>query len=301
MDLIADNLIRELGEDVIHSRETHAFNVGSVELVLDPYNRRLKLFDLAARDAADSPQIASCLLADSPNRLYGKIIVYARPGQDGLAKLGLRREAEIRGFFGNGDNAELWAKYPAASRAENPAESKNDEILKLAQSKQTVEPLLPAGFTCAPATETDARDIAALMQATFPDYPTPITPELIAENIRARTSHFRLVCDEAGKLAACASAEIHHTRKSAELTDCATRPQHRGKGLMSSILRALEQDLASEFGITDVYTIARANQAGMNCSFAKLGYENTGRLINNCRMPNGFESMNVWCRDAAGA
>jgi hypothetical protein len=68
---------------------------------------------------------------------------------------------------------------------------------------------------------------------------------------------------------------------------------------MSVILRNLERDLADEFGITDVYTIARANQAGMNCSFAKLGYTYTGRLVNNCRMPEGYESMNVWCRDAS--
>lgn len=298
MDAIANNLISDLGADVVNSRDTHAFNVGNIELVLDPYNRRLKFFDMTPQDVAVSPELASCVMSDDNNPLYGKIIVYARPGQSGWDKLGLQREAEIWGFFGNGDNAELWAKYPAAPRAENPAEPKNDEVLKIAESKKCVEPILPAGFTCAPAGVDEAAEIATLMRQTFPDYPTPITQELIAENIRARTSHFRLVRDEKGVLAACASAEIHHTRKSAELTDCATLPRHRGKGLMSSILRALEQDLASEFAITDVFTIARANQPGMNCSFAKLGYKYTGRLINNCRMPNGFESMNVWCRDA---
>lgn len=295
MDAISENLIKRLGADAAQSRDTHAFNVGNIELVLDPYNRRLKFFDMAPEDVAVLPELASCVLSEDPSPLYSKLIVYARPGQSGWDQLGLRREAEIWGFFGNGDNAELWAKYPAPARAKNPAEPKNDEVLELAECKEPAEPLLPAGFTCAPASEADAGEIAALMQRTFPDYPTPITTQLIAENIRARTSHFRLVRDEAGKLAACASAEIHHTRKSAELTDCATEPEQRGKGLMSSILLALEQDLASEFAITDVYTIARANQPGMNCSFAKLGYQYTGRLINNCRMPNGFESMNVWC------
>jgi putative beta-lysine N-acetyltransferase len=135
------------------------------------------------------------------------------------------------------------------------------------------------------------------MARTFKDYPTPISPDQISAAIHERTSHFRIVRDSTGALVACASAEIHHTRRSAELTDCATREDQRGKGLMSYILHALEEDLASDFSITDVYTIARAYEPGMNCSFAKLGYRYTGRLVNNCRMPDGFESMNVWCRN----
>ena len=50
--------------------------------------------------------------------------------------------------------------------------------------------------------------------------------------------------------------------------------------------------------IHDLYTLARADEVGMNCVFAKLGYAYTGRLVNNCRMPNGWESMNIWCKSA---
>jgi putative beta-lysine N-acetyltransferase len=102
-------------------------------------------------------------------------------------------------------------------------------------------------------------------------------------------------------MAAVASAEIDGARRNAEMTDCATRPSERGRGLMVWILRALERDLAREEGIIDLYTLARADEVGMNCAFAKLGYDYTGRLVNNCRMPNGWESMNVWCRTASAA
>jgi hypothetical protein len=37
----------------------------------------------------------------------------------------------------------------------------------------------------------------------------------------------------------------------------------------------------------------------VNCAFAKLGYKYTGRLVNNCRMPTGWESMNVWCKTSS--
>ena len=71
---------------------------------------------------------------------------------------------------------------------------------------------------------------------------------------------------------------------------------------MAYILRQLERALVADFGITDLYTIARADEVGMNCVFSKLGWVYTGRLVNNCRMPNGWESMNIWCRgDGADA
>jgi putative beta-lysine N-acetyltransferase len=299
MDEIAKDLIQTFGEKVVQSRDTYPHSTGAIELLYDPYNRRLKFFDMTPQDVAVSPRIASCVLADTVAQLYSKLIVYSRADLRGWEALGFKREAEIWGFFGNGDNAELWVKYPAQARAHDAELATNDQVLELAKSKPHTEPLLPAGFTCAPARIEEAAEIADMMRKTFPDYPTPITPEYVAKNMRERVFHFRIVRNGDGSLVASASAEMHHTRKSAELTDCATRPDHRGKGLMSAILRNLERDLAAEFGITDVYTIARANQAGMNCSFAKLGYTYTGRLVNNCRMPEGYESMNVWCRDAS--
>ena len=59
-----------------------------------------------------------------------------------------------------------------------------------------------------------------------------------------------------------------------------------------------ENDIADLYGITDLYTLARADEIGMNCVFRKLGYDFCGRLVNNCRMPNGWESMNVWCKQS---
>lgn len=301
MNLIPNQLTERFGDDIANSKRLYDIPLHgdghTVNVQYDPYNRRLKFFELTPADVGVNNAIAEALRDFDGGKLYSKIIVYARPGQEGFQEAGLSREAVIWGFFENGDNAELWTRYPQQPRSRDARQAEGDKVAALAVNKQVAEPVLPAGYTCAPASESDAGDIAKLLDATFKDYPTPISTNVVATAIRDRTSHFRLVRNLEGELVACASAEIHHTRKSAELTDCATRPDQRGKGLMSRILRALEEDLAGEFGITDVYTIARAYEPGMNCSFAKLGYRYTGRLVNNCRMPDGFESMNVWCRN----
>jgi beta-lysine N6-acetyltransferase len=305
MDLIAEQLISRHGRSLKGSRDTHTLEVaapsGTIEVQYDPYNRRLKLFDLYPRDIPEVEAFRTAMTADeqADDPLYSKLIVYARQGQSGWEDFGLRREADIRGFFGNGDTAELWVRYTRPERAHDAEADHNDEVHRIATAKQPEDPVLPEGYACVPATQDDVPEIAELMSEIFPDYPTPITPEHVVENMTTAASYFRLVRDKDGELVACASAEIHHTRRSAELTDCATRADQRGKGLMSCILRGLERDLEAEFGITDVYTIARANQPGMNCSFAKLGYTYTGRLVNNCRMPEGWESMNVWCLDTS--
>jgi putative beta-lysine N-acetyltransferase len=301
MDLIATELKARFGPDIKDSALLYDMQVRGdarqVDLQYDPYNRRLKFFDLHPSDARANSTIAAALRDADGGELYSKVIVYARPGQEDWRGLGLRREAVIWGFFGNGDNAELWTAYPLPLRGKDIRQDEGDQVAALAVHKEKTEPVLPAGYSCVPATATDAPQIAALMGLVFKDYPTPISAPRIAQAISERTSHFRVVRDSHAELVACASAEIHHSRRSAELTDCATRPAHRGKGLMRCILRTLEQDLREEFGITDCYTIARAYEPGMNISFARLGYRYTGRLVNNCRMPDGFESMNVWCRN----
>lgn len=54
------------------------------------------------------------------------------------------------------------------------------------------------------------------------------------------------------------------------MTDCATRADMRGRGFMAYLLTCLESDLRRLFQVTDLYTIARADEIGMNCVFAKL-------------------------------
>jgi putative beta-lysine N-acetyltransferase len=262
----------------------------------DPHNRRLKLFRLGAADL-DHAAVRYWLDGlDANHELYSKLIVYGLPGYEpGWTRYGYRYEGTIHGYFGDGADTWIWSAFACNGRDQANREQEHDRIIDLAEPKPAVKPRLPRDLTCRQAGPEDATRLAVLLQQTFPDYPTSIDQSAIRHRIETGANLFRLIQDRNERILATASAEIDHRRRSAELTDCATRPEHRGSGLMLWLLNALKQDMADDHGITDLYTLARADEPGMNCAFSKLGWEYTGRLVNNCRMPNGWESMNLWC------
>ena len=272
------------------------------ELVFDPHNRRLKLYRIASDDLR-SPEVRFWKDGlDGDGCPYSKLIVYGLPGDDlEWVRRGYLREGIILGYFADGRDAWIWSAFAADGRDLAPADERHDRIVDLAADKPTVEPVPPTGYMCRRAAPEDAEALSELLREVFPDYPTPTDPATVRAQIAEGTNVYRVMLDRDGRLAAAASAEIDHRRRSAELTDCATRPEHRGAGLMAWLLRRLERDMVRDFGITNLYTIARAGEVGMNCVFSKLGWVYTGRLVNNCRMPEGWESMNLWCRRGGAA
>lgn len=281
---------------------------GTRTAVFDLYNQRLKLYALVPGE------YLSCFpngTADKPEALPSevtKITVYARPGEhddepakSGWRICGFRKEAVIRRFFADGADAVLWARYQDDRRARDDRSEEHDRIVDIALSKDQIIPQLDSEtYACHRGTLENVGEIVDLLQQIFPDYPTPLAPRYISDRLTRRASHYRLIRDADGSLVAATSAEIDHVNRNAEMTDCATLPEVRGRGLMAYLLWRLEQDMVELFDIRDLYTIARADETGMNCVFRKLGYSYDGRLINNCRMPNGWESMNIWCKKGAG-
>jgi putative beta-lysine N-acetyltransferase len=95
------------------------------------------------------------------------------------------------------------------------------------------------------------------------------------------------------KLIAASSAEMDKKALNAEMTDFATDPEYLGQGLALFLLDLMDGYMKDKKYPT-VYTIARSMSAGMNITFAKLGYKFTGTLINNTNISGSIESMNVW-------
>lgn len=262
-------------------------------LVYDPYNERIKLYGVGVRETNE-------IITHAPvDDLAGKITVYSTPGEDSAwERGGFQKEAVIKGFFPDED-AHIWATFTESEREVAPRDELHDLTVEMAAAKPVSPvPELPEGYLCHVSRPGDTAEICRLLDQTFEDYPTPIEEALIEEQIRTQANHFRVIRDPKREVVAVASAEIDHERFAAEMTDCATRPDQRGKGLMNHLLARLEHDLLRVFGIRDLYTLARADEVGMNCAFSKRGYDYFGRLRNNCRMPNGWESMNVWCKTA---
>lgn len=267
---------------------------GIRRIVHDEHNLRLKLYGLRSSTELSS---AAAVIDETSARGVSKLIVYARPGDDeGWRRAGLLHEGTIRRYFADGGDAEIWSRFTTKERRRTKATADQDRTVEIARALEATPPELAKGYRCEIATREDAGAIAGLMKRVFSRYPETIDAKSIASAIDEGEKHFRVARDGSGHIVASASAEIDSRNRSAELTDCATDPDARGRGLMRFILRALEIDLRERFRNTDVYTLARADEPAMNCAFAKLGYDYTGRLVNNCHMPNGWESMNIWCR-----
>ncbi len=270
---------------------------GEAGAVLDKHNRRIKLFGLRAGDIpADCvPEIVRACRRDGC--LFSKITVYALPGDSQRWRgMGFRNEGTICGFFPAHIDAEIWAAYPKAERSVEHWKQESESTLTIARHKETSPARLENGYHCRRCKPPDAGEITRLMLGTFREYPCEITPESVARNISDGRNLFRAVFDAQGEMVAIASAEVDRVHSAAELTDCVVAPQHRHRGLMRFILSRLETDTVLRLGIEDLYSLARSRETGMNCDLSMLSFEHTGRLVNNCRMPLGWESMNIWCK-----
>jgi len=294
-------LSSRIGMERLNEERSCEFHVqttnGRRNAVFDLYNRRIKLYGLTPTDL-DSPEVAAIVdgLGRAPD-LYTKLTIYALPSEDeDWIKRLFVREGVILGYFPNHLHADIWARYAEDERMDAPRDAEHDDIVVMAAQKETQAPFLAEGYKSRIADEADAFLLSDLLRVNFADYPAPLDAATLRTSIAERRNLFRCVFTADGEIVAAASAELDHARSVAEMTDCVTDPDHRGRGLMAYILWCLEKDIAERFDITDVYTLARADEPGMNCVFSKLGYQYTGRLVNNCRMPNGWESMNIWCR-----
>lgn len=264
----------------------------------DPHNHRLKLIDWSAGLVKDKGlrKLLSCF--DGAPETATKVIAYARPGRpDEWEDLGFKFEAKVRGYFRNGEDAALYSLFRSDDRAEERSDEPSNEVLQAAMSKPVKEAELMEGLVWRLASTEDVEQLSELLTEAFPDYPTPLTPDHLTELIRKDESRFLMVFPIGKtKPVACASAELNIRERNAEISDCVTAPELRGKGISSWLIQKLENMIRRDLGITDFYSLARAGHPGMNCALARSGFSFSGRLVNNCRMPTGWESIHVWCR-----
>ena len=88
----------------------------------------------------------------------------------------------------------------------------------------------------------DAERISDLISVTFQDYPTPSHHPTYVRAQLENGVPFRYV-EDGDKVVACASADLVPDALTAELTDCATLPEYRERGLMRILLSDLMWDL----------------------------------------------------------
>lgn len=263
------------------------------DLIIDRQNRRVKLHVYESVQIEQWNRILKELAKESEAT---KVIIYGKKQDVPMWKsLGYELEGTIDGFF-HGENAQMLTCYLSEERATSGAPKLAEEILALSLAKagRSEEKILPEGYHLREATEADTKELAYLYGLVFATYPTPMNdPSYISKTMQEGTIYY--VVDYEGKIACAASAEVSERFGSAEMTDCATHPDHAGKGLLQPLFLALEQRM-EDAGIYYLYSLTRAQSAGMNVTVAKMGYEYRGRLINNCTIFSGYEDMNIWVK-----
>lgn len=262
-----------------------------IDARVDTFSDRLRCDHPVVDDGA---ALASALKSAARDAERGRVVVLApadiAPDMQAAA---FYREGTIPGFYGGeADCAVLGYAVDGARAAPGFAAD-------VAAVDRIIEDYHPTPRDHAPvaterATVADAPAVAALIDATFDQYPTPSgRPEYIAQAIDEGIP-FRLV-REGDDVVACASADLIPEARTAELTDCATRPTHRGRGLMQAILGDLMDDLR-DLDYPTAFTLARARVAGVNLGFKRLGFGYRGRMHRSCRIGGGLEDMNIWSR-----
>ncbi len=262
----------------------------AVTVVDDPYSARLRCDHPAGIDGAE---LGSLLWDRADKRGRDRIVVFADTDTStGLIDEGFVPEAIMPGFYEGEEDCVVLAGFGSADRT---GLAHPREVAHVRSLLETPRPKRPRpDIETQLAVPEDAEDIAQLLDETFDDYPTPShDPAYVRRQIEQGTP-FRFVTD-GDRMVSCASADLVEAAKNAELTDCATRPSHRGQGLMRAILEDLMGDL-QKMNYTGAFTLARARIPGVNLAFARLGFTLHGCMAQSCRIGDGIEDMNVWSR-----
>lgn len=257
----------------------------------DYTSERLWVFDYRVEDYA---AFADHLHRHARAKGFGKIIIPTREEDAAaMAGVGFVNEARAEGFF-RGRTGYFLARYLKPER--RASELLAGELEALAEIRQQPRRNAPADpeFELRAATTADIPEMARLFGAVFRSYPTPVDdPEYLALAMRLGTLF--QVAVTGGKIVGAAAAEVDRNQRHAEMTDCATDPEHRGRGLASHLLATLEETCTAE-GYRCFWSLSRAGSYGMNLVFHRLGYRHGGTLINNAHIGGRFEDLHLWVK-----
>jgi beta-lysine N6-acetyltransferase len=265
---------------------------GSSSIQHGKHSNRVYLMSLSL---GDLPEILPYL--DNLASTQGYTKVFAKVPAQALelfTRNQYRAEADIPGFYRGEEGVFFMGKYFCPERKTEKKPELVEKALKAADERSPLEeiPSLEHPLVCRLTEPQDAEGMAELYREVFASYPFPIhNPDYLIETMESHVLYYGLWDEE--KLVALASAETDIHGQNAEMTDFATLPDYRSKGLASHLLAQLEE-AAAEVGIQTAYTIARAYSYGMNITFAKQGYTFSGTLTHNTHISGELESMNVW-------
>lgn len=258
------------------------------------YNDRIYLMKL---DPEDIALLLDKLDALAEKESYSKIFTKVPESfKELLCDRNYLCEAAIPRYYDGKQNAVIMSKFLDDKRSIDCLNEIHENVVMTALSKRNdQQTTVPSEYSIRICDKSDISQMADLYKKTFETYPFPIhDPDYLLKTIEDNVVYFGAFKEE--KIVALSSSEIEYGHSNVEMTDFATLPEFRGKGLSSYLLRKMEDEMKAK-GIKTAYTIARASSYGMNIVFAKCGYEYCGRLVNNTNISGNIESMNIWYRN----
>ena len=268
-------------------------NLGNSVIQHGQHNDRIYLMKMGDENPRETLQ---CLEELAKENEYSKIFAKV-PDQvvEDFQSAGFISEAKVPNLGENNEEIHFMGKFLDEKRFEVVQESLLNKNLEIALKKadDPFNKSLMAKFECQACGVEDIEEMAEVYAQVFETYPFPIhETDFLKESMEGDTRFFG-IRNAKNELVAVSSAEMDPSSRSAEMTDFATLPDYRGLSLASHLLSEMEQNIVDE-GIETGFTIARAASIGMNVTFAKGGYEYSGRLRNNTNISGDIESMNVW-------
>lgn len=265
---------------------------GSSKIQHGKHSDRAYLMSLHPDDLSTIvPYLDQLAMTRGYSKIFAKIPATAKQS---FLRNGYEAEASIPDFFRGTEKALFLGKYFSPERMEEKYPEVVEQSLEAARGKPPLNgiPELEPHLSCRRTCFEDTAQMAELYRQVFASYPFPIHDErYLKQTMREDVLYFGIW--DRNNLIALASAEVDRSGENAEMTDFATRPDYRGKGLANYLLARLET-VAAQHGIKTAYTIARAYSPGMNITFARNGYTYSGTLTHNTQISGKLESMNVW-------
>ncbi len=266
-----------------------------LKVYVDPFNKRIRIDDYLGNTDLVIQKAEELVQKHHGEKLIFKV---RREQLFNFFEKGFQPEAVVDAYF-LGSDAYFFSKFYTVERKKNDHWITEDQIMKgVSDLKPGFDKVfLPSDYELKKADEGSVVELSELYKQVFPIYPTPLKdPDYVKKTMEEGTIYY--VFYYHGKIVSAASAEINNFYKNAELTDCATLPEHRKYGLMKFLLQELEREL-TEKGIYCAYSISRALSFGMNAVLFQLGYCYRGRMMNNCYIYDKLESMNMWVKNLA--
>jgi putative beta-lysine N-acetyltransferase len=258
-----------------------------------PLNRRIYLMNVGdAEPYILIPVLERLAAQNGYTKIFAKI-----PASKAAAfyAADFRKEAAVPGFFGGEEEALFLGRYFEAARKRSNDQPALDAVLETALKKQqrvSQLPPLPGTHRVRRCTPNDVAEMSRLYRRVFPSYPFPIQdPVYLRETMASHVVYFAVVARD--EIVALSSSEMDTGNRNVEMTDFATRPDERGRGLASYLLEEMERAMI-EKKIPCAYTISRAASYPINITFSSMGYTYGGRLVNNTNISGQIESMTVW-------